>query len=103
MSSAAVKEKPAPRPGYDDQFGQRIQEMRDELGISQKELAFAIGIHPERLSRWENGWHYPHSSPALRNLAKELRVRLAWLKRGEEPREHDAAAGAAGRGDDPED
>jgi transcriptional regulator with XRE-family HTH domain len=94
MLSAASKEKPAPRTGFDGEFGSRIREERSELGINQRELAMMSGISAERLSRWENGWHYPHASPALRNLARRLDVRLSWLKRGEEPKHYGAAGGS---------
>lgn len=40
-------------------IGNKIKELRNARGISQKELADFIGVSPGRLSNWENGVAYP--------------------------------------------
>jgi transcriptional regulator with XRE-family HTH domain len=72
-------------------LGKRIREAREKTGLSQAELARAMGVLPTHLNRWEKGkvapgWEY------LARIAKHCNVTLDWLLTGEEP----AAAGDSG-------
>ncbi len=40
-------------------IGEGIKQQRLRLGISQTELAKALGIHQQNISRWENNTHIP--------------------------------------------
>lgn len=61
--------------------GDRIRERREELGLSQRELA-EPGISYAYISRIESGAHDP-SVKALRKLAPKLETTVAWLETGE--------------------
>lgn len=51
---------------YKELLGARIQELRKKKGLTQLELADAIGIDPKHLSKIEVGSSYP----SLHNLEK---------------------------------
>ena len=36
-------------------FGERVKTVRKELGLTQKELAAALGVSFATVNRWENG------------------------------------------------
>jgi transcriptional regulator with XRE-family HTH domain len=38
-----------------DRIGEMVKEMRNNSGISQKELAFKVGVSPARISQIEKG------------------------------------------------
>lgn len=63
-------------------LGQRIKEARQKRGITQLELAHAIGYKGSRagafICRVENGSQEPLLDN-LRRIAKALRVNLCWL------------------------
>ena len=46
-------------------IGSRIAQRRRELGMTQEVLAERLGISPQAVSRWENGWNLPD----LENIA----------------------------------
>jgi DNA-binding XRE family transcriptional regulator len=41
-------------------LAQRLRRARDEAGLTQVELAEALGVSPSTVSRWENGKGAPH-------------------------------------------
>ena len=45
-------------------IGKRISEQRKKLGLTQEQLAEAIGVTPQAVSKWENG----HNLPDIDNL-----------------------------------
>lgn len=47
-------------------IGERIVFLREELDMSQKELAYTIGIAPTSLSRYENNLYEPKAEILLR-------------------------------------
>lgn len=57
----------------------RIQELRKARGLSQRELAARIGIHPPTLSQLENG-HVRLWPGYARRIARALNVTLADLQ-----------------------
>ncbi len=62
-------------------IGQRIKQVREDVPLSQRELATAVGVSSAQLSRIENG----HSMPrplTIRNIADALGVRWGWLAKG---------------------
>ncbi|MDJ0766647.1 MAG: helix-turn-helix transcriptional regulator [Myxococcota bacterium] len=54
-------------------FPQRLARLRKERGLSQKELAQAIGVHYTQLRRYEAGTSQP-TLDVLRALATTLRI-----------------------------
>ncbi|MCP5108741.1 MAG: helix-turn-helix transcriptional regulator [bacterium] len=62
--------------------GKRIREIRNELRLSQKEMAAALGIAGPKLSKIESGVHAPGYS-FLYKLATVLNVSLDYLVTGE--------------------
>jgi len=63
--------------------GPSIRRIRRLLGISQAELARAMGVHPASLSRWETGWLTPSSErlqQAEEHVIRILAERVRQLK-----------------------
>ena len=57
-------------------FGQRIKELREEKGLTQEQLAEAIGVKDDRTIRfWEAGTNAPKFANLVA-LAKTLGVRM---------------------------
>ena len=54
-------------------FPERLAQLRKERGLSQKQLAEAIGVHYTQLRRYEAGTSQP-TLEVLRTLAKTLNV-----------------------------
>ncbi len=70
-------------------IGQRIKELREFLGLSQKEFADALGIHPMSVSRYELGRSNPSPS-VLRLIEDKFGVNPEWLLEGKgDPFKHD--------------
>ncbi|MHB1820922.1 MAG: helix-turn-helix domain-containing protein [Streptosporangiaceae bacterium] len=59
-------------------LGERIRQLRKEAGLSQADLAEAIGADPGRVSRYEAGRITP-SADALVRLAETLNVSIDHL------------------------
>lgn len=55
------------------EIGKRIRKYREELGISQKELAEKIGVSNGRVSNWEQGLNRPDAD-MLAELCFALQV-----------------------------
>lgn len=62
-------------------FGKRLRALRDERGLSQRELADRLGTRPPQLSRYENGSQLP-TLETLVAIAEVLRVPPAMLLGG---------------------
>ena len=52
--------------------------VRDELGLSQAELADLLGVSPRTVQSWEQGWRYPSSA-----LERLLLLLLIACRQGE--------------------
>jgi transcriptional regulator with XRE-family HTH domain len=63
-----------------EQFGARLKQRREALGLTQLQLAIRLGWHPASLSRYEGG-HYTHSMSfaRLRQLADVLETSTDYL------------------------
>lgn len=55
------------------EIGNRIRKFREELGISQKQLAEQIGVSNSRISNWEQGINRPDAD-ILAKLCTALNV-----------------------------
>ena len=63
---------------YQQAFGLRIRQLRDQQGYTQEELAHRAGIHVTYLSGIERGVRNP-SLKSIRALARALGVRVGKL------------------------
>lgn len=61
----------------------RIKQIREDKGISQKELAKKIGVKPSTLSRYEKGLLFPNSQ-TLKDIAEYLNVDINSLYEADE-------------------
>lgn len=64
-------------------IAERIRTARLRLGISQYDLAEAVGIRSQTVYRYEAGLAFPNTQ-SIDGLAKALGVSPTWLLRGEE-------------------
>ena len=62
--------------------GERIKKSRQELGLSQAQLAKAVGISQESVRKWENGEIQSPRADTLIRLARKLRKDPEWLLNG---------------------
>jgi len=65
----------------ESQFGERIRSCREHLGLSQKQLAEAVGTSPPNINFYERGSRSAPMSMILK-LAKELGVTTDYLLLG---------------------
>ncbi|HET9163904.1 MAG TPA: helix-turn-helix transcriptional regulator [Solirubrobacterales bacterium] len=59
-------------------FGTRLREARERLGLTQEEVAQRSGVHVTEVSRMESGKRDPKIS-TLRRLAKAVEVKPGQL------------------------
>lgn len=62
---------PAARPAFQRALGRAVQQRREELGLTQEQLANEAGLHQRWISNVECGWRNP-SLLSLRKLAQAL-------------------------------
>lgn len=60
-------------------FASRLVAAREARGLSQAQLARAIGVTPQRLYLWESGQTLPNSITLLQELTDSLGITLDWL------------------------
>lgn len=77
MTPELITCSPAPRPPYQS-FGQRLQIVRKDLGLTQKEVSAAIRMHKSEVSAYERGRQMP-TFWSLCELARALNVSIDWL------------------------
>ena len=63
-------------------IGERLKQVRRRLGMTQKEFAEALGVHPMTLSKYESGKWNP-SEKFLRLIEAKFDVNYNWLLKGE--------------------
>ena len=87
-------------PTLNDQtVGERIRKRRNDLEISQPELAEQIGVTYQQLQKYENGKNRI-SAGRLYDIAKTLKTSIAYFYEGLDPLHSAARRGAAEEGDD---
>ena len=74
-------------------FGEKVRTLRKERGISQSELARAIGVSTRTVASYEGGRSYPKVREVYDRLARFFKVDINYLKTEHE--ELLTAAGAA--------
>ena len=65
------------------EFGQKLQELRKQKGMTQEELAQALYVSRAAVSKWESGRGYPNID-SLKAIAKFYSVTVDALLSGEE-------------------
>jgi transcriptional regulator with XRE-family HTH domain len=72
--------------------GDRIGEARTAAGLTQPDVASAIGVKQQQVSTWERGGRIPdkHRAALAATLGIELTELLTWIA-DEEQRRHDIA------------
>ena len=85
-------------------FGEKLQKLRKEAGLSQEELAWQLGVSRQAVSKWERNSGYPETEKIIR-ISGIFHVTLDYLlneeasqkepldekaRRNEEPRQEDA-------------
>lgn len=53
-------------------FGEKVKQVREELKLSQEEMAKALGVSFATINRWENGHNHP-TYEALQRFEKFCR------------------------------
>lgn len=64
-------------------FGEKIQKLRKEAGLSQEELSYQLGVSRQAISKWERDNGYPETEKIVR-LSKLFHVSLDYLLREED-------------------
>ena len=78
------------RIGVRDTFGDRLRSSRQRLRrdgrkFTQGDLAKAVGVERNTVSRWENGGMLPKDPTVIASLADVLGVTADWLIGGDRP------------------
>jgi len=64
-------------------FGEKIQKLRKEAGLSQEELAYQLNVSRQAISKWERDNGYPETEKIVR-MSKIFHVTLDYLLNEEE-------------------
>ena len=59
-------------------FAEKLAALRQKYGMTQEQVARAVGVTRQAVSRWERGTSLPDSVALLR-LAEEFNVEPDWL------------------------
>mgnify|MGYP003265776358 FL=1 len=59
-------------------FGEKIQNLRKEAGLSQEELSYQLGVSRQAISKWERDNGYPETEKIIR-MSKIFNVTLDYL------------------------
>ncbi len=71
--------------GIDMTFGEKIQKLRKEAGLSQEELSYQLGVSRQAVSKWERDNGYPETEKIVR-MSKIFHVTLDYLLNEEDER-----------------
>lgn len=66
-------------------LGQKIAERRQQLGLTQTDLALKIGIPPSRISAYENGTLSDCTLETAKRIAKALECTIDYLASDDAP------------------
>ena len=64
-------------------FGEKIQKLRKEAGLSQEELSYRLGVSRQAVSKWERDNGYPETEKIVR-ISKLFQVSLDYLLNDED-------------------
>jgi transcriptional regulator with XRE-family HTH domain len=66
------------------EFGERLRQLRERHGLTQEDLARAVGTNTGTVSRWERGLGNPQAAQLVQ-LAETLGATVDYLLRGTDP------------------
>lgn len=69
-------------------FGEKIQKLRKEAGLSQEELSYQLGVSRQAISKWERDNGYPETEKIIR-MSKIFHVTLDYLLNEEDEEKTD--------------
>lgn len=75
-------------------FGEKIQKLRKETGLSQEELASQLEVSRQAVSKWERDSGYPETEKIVR-MSRIFHVTLDYLLNEENSRENTEGSGSA--------
>lgn len=84
------------RGTLEEHIGDRIRRRRVELGITQEELAAALGVSYQQIQKYEAGSNRI-SAVYLHRIARRLQVPLEWFFEGYGEQEHGPSSGTSAR------
>lgn len=71
-------------------FGEKIQKLRKESGLSQEELSYQLGVSRQAISKWERDSGYPETEKIVR-MSKIFDVTLDYLLNEEDSQKPELA------------
>ena len=71
-------------------FGEKLQKLRKEAGLSQEELAWQLGVSRQAVSKWERDGGYPETEKIIR-MSRIFHVTLDYLLNEETSQNEEAA------------
>lgn len=72
-------------------FGEKIQKLRKETGLSQEELSYQLGVSRQAISKWERDNGYPETEKIVR-MSKIFHVTLDYLLNEEDTRAQETSS-----------
>jgi len=76
-------------------FGEKIQKLRKEAGISQEELSFQLKVSRQAISKWENDNGYPETEKIIK-MSKIFNVTIDYLLNDDENKKADTLTEESG-------
>ena len=73
-------------------FGEKLQKLRKEAGLSQEEFADQMGVSRQAVSKWERDSGYPETEKIIR-MGRIFHVTLDYLLNEGEGQSEDLAEG----------
>ena len=71
-------------------FGEKIQKLRKEAGLSQEELSYQLGVSRQAISKWERDNGYPETEKIVR-MSKLFNVSLDYLLNEEDTKKPESS------------
>ena len=65
-------------------FGEKFKIQREKLGLTQQQVADALGLNRRMITRYENGISFPRTKEAYRKIAEFFEVDINYLLTEEE-------------------
>lgn len=66
------------------EIGERLKLIRQELGLTQTQVANMVGIRPQHINGIERGSKTP-SDLLIKSICRELGIQEEWLRHGQDP------------------
>lgn len=60
-------------------FGEKFKMLRNRYGLTQRQAAEKLGLHPRMITRYENGLSYPRTREGYKKIAELFDVDVNYL------------------------